>query len=221
MLHAESGYAVPMKLYAEIPRYRNRQITQDVLTLLWIVTWTRLGMWIDTLVNRLAAPGISVERAGVGLSGNLDSISQDIGRVPVVGGVLQSPFEAAARASDSLARGGVQQQEVVHTLAVWLGILIALIPILYLLIKYVPGRWRWLRDAEAASHLRIDADDLHLFALRAVATQPLPELRRVAPDPAAALASGDYAGLASLELGGLGLRTDPGRSGRRMGSGGS
>jgi hypothetical protein len=196
-----------MRLYAELPRYRTRQIVGDLATLAWIVLWVRVGMWIDTLVNRLSVPGDALEDAGNGLAGNLASIGEDIGGVPVVGGTLEGPFRAASEAGRSLARAGVQQQEAVHTLAVWLGLAIALIPILYVLIKVVPRRLGWVRDAKAASGLRIDADDLHLFALRAIANQPLAELRRVAPDPSAALARGDYEGLASLELGALGLST--------------
>jgi hypothetical protein len=196
-----------MKLYAEMPRYRSRQVLQDVLVALWIIVWIRLGMWIDTLVNRLSSPGESLERGGGGLASNLSSIGRDISGVPIVGQTLQGPFDAAARAGEAVAQAGAQQQEVVHTLAVWLGVLIALIPILYMLIKFLPGRLRWIRDAAAARKLRIDADDLHLFALRAVTTRPLHELRRVTPDPAAALARGDFEPLAALELGALGLTT--------------
>jgi hypothetical protein len=129
-----------------------------------------------------------------------------IGGVPLVGDELQSPFEAAAGAGRTLERAGAAQQEVVHTLALWLGVLLAVIPIGYVLLRQVPKRVRWIREASAASRLRIDAEDLHLFALRAVSTRPLYELKRACADPARALATGDYEPLAGLELGALGLR---------------
>jgi hypothetical protein len=44
-----------------------------------------------------------------------------------------------------------------------------------------------------------------------VANRSLRELHRVTPDPAGALRSGDYAGLAALELRALGLRPEPRR----------
>ena len=106
-----------------------------------------------------------------------------------------------------MERAGLAQQEVVQDLATWLGVLLALIPISYVAYRYLPDRWRWIREAGAASMLRIDAADLQLFALRAIARQPLYELRRATPDPAAALAQGDYEPLASLELASLGLKT--------------
>ena len=87
----------------------------------------------------------------------------------------------------------------------WLGACIAAIPIGYVLLKYVPDRVRWVREATAAERIRLDADDLQIFALRAAVNRPLWELRAATPDPGGALAAGDYAALAQLELHSLGL----------------
>ena len=198
-----------MKLYAETKAQRSLQIGADAAVVLWILLWVRLGTWIHELVNRLAEAGKSVEGAGSGFRSAMESAGARLGEVPGIGDTLRDPFDAAAGAGQALQRAGVGQQEAVHTLALWLGILIAVIPIGYVLLRYVPWRGRWIREASAAARLRIDAEDLHLFALRAIATRPLYELQRVAPDPAAALAAGDYEGLASLELGALGLTTRP------------
>jgi hypothetical protein len=200
-----------LKLYAEVARYRNRQLAQDLGLLLWAFVWVRVGMHVYHLVLRLAEPGRTVERAGVGLSGTLADISSKVGDIPLVGGSLRQPFATAGEAGAALERAGLAQQEVVQDLATWLGVLLALIPISYVAYRYLPDRWRWIREAGAASMLRIDAADLHLFALRAIARQPLYELRRATPDPAAALAQGDYEPLASLELASLGLKTSSSR----------
>jgi hypothetical protein len=195
-----------LKLYAEVSRFRNRQIAQDLGLLLWSIVWIRVGLHVYNLVLRLAEPGRTVERAGEGLSGTLADISSKVGEIPLVGTSLQAPFVAAGEAGAVLERAGIAQQEVVQNLAQWLGVLLALIPISYVVFRYLPDRWRWVREASAASALRIDAEDLQLFALRAIARQPLYELQRVAPDPAGALAKGDYEPLAALELASLGLR---------------
>ena len=199
-----------MKLYAETPFHRSRQIAVDAAVALWILVWIRIGTWIHELVGRLAGAGTSVEGAGSGISDAMESAAARLGEVPAAGDTLRAPFDAAARAGDALARAGAAQQDAVHTLALWLGVLLAVIPIGYVLLRYVPWRGRWVREASAAARLRIDAEDLHLFALRAVATRPLYELQRVTPDPAAALARGDYEPLASLELGALGLKATGG-----------
>lgn len=197
-----------MKLYADVARFRNRQVLQDLALLLWIVLWVRIGLKIDELVNRLATPGETIERAGTGFSDTLRSISERVGDLPVVGEALRAPFEAAAEAGLVLQRAGAGQQEVVHTLAVWLGVLFAVIPISYVVYRYAPDRLRWVREASAAEKLRIDAADLRLFALRALATKPLYELKRAVPDPAAAFEAGDFAPLAGLELASLGLKVN-------------
>lgn len=194
-----------MKLYAEVPYYRTRQIVQDVLALLWCILWIRVGMAINTLVNRLQGPGRAIEDAGSGLAGNFNSLSERVGGVPLVGDTLRDPFEAAAGAASVLQQAGQTHQDVIHTLALWLGVLFAIIPIGYVLLRYLPSRLRWIREASAASRLRIDAEDLQLFAIRAVATRPLYELRRACSDPAGCLARGDFEPLAALELGALGL----------------
>ena len=194
-----------MKIYAEVPYYRTRQILQDASVLLWIYVWVRVGTFMHSLVEKLAGPGRTIEEAGGGFASNLDSVSGDVADLPLVGESLQAPFSAAADAGRVLERAGQTHQDVIHSLAFWLGLFLALIPILYMLIRYLPGRLRWIREASAASKLRIDADDLRLFALRAVATRPLYELRRACADPAACLASENYEPLAALELSALGL----------------
>lgn len=195
-----------MKLYAEVPRFRNRQLLQDAALLLWAFVWIRIGMHIRSLVDRLAGPGETIERAGDGFAGTLFDIGSKVGGIPGVGGALKAPFDAAGEAGLALERAGAAQQDVVHSLALWLGVLLAVIPISYVLYKYLPDRLRWMREAAAADRIRIDAADLHLFAIRAVVRQPLYELNRVCSDPAAALQNGDYEPLAKLELASLGLK---------------
>lgn len=125
------------------------------------------------------------------------------------GRALYRTIEHLRSATGEAESAGASAGDTVHTLALWSGLLVALMPIVWLLARYLPGRLRWMREAGAAAGLRIDADDLHLFALRAVANAPLYVLRRATPDPAAALAQGDDAALAGIELERLGLRAGP------------
>lgn len=195
-----------MKLYAESARYRTRQLLSDAATVLWIIAWIRIGIFVNDLVNRLSGPGATVEDAGRSFSSTVESVEGNLDDLPVIGDALQAPFEAIAGAGRTLQEAGAAQQDAVHTLAFWLGILLAVIPIGYVLLKYAPQRLRWIREAGAASRLRIDAADYEIFAIRALATQPLYELRRAAPDPAAAYAARDFEPLAALELGRMGLK---------------
>jgi hypothetical protein len=200
-----------VRLYAETPARRARQLAGDLLVLAWTAAWVLAGRSLYLLVEKLAAPGRTVERAGTAFATDVGEIQQKIGRIPVVGGELQGPFGRLGGVGSVLAEAGSTQQQVVHDLALWLGVLVAAVPIVALLVTWLPGRVAWAREAGAASRLRLDGADLELFALRAVANRSLRELYKVNPDPAGALRSGNYADLAALELRTLGLRTEPRR----------
>ncbi|MDQ4145565.1 MAG: hypothetical protein M3198_17850 [Actinomycetota bacterium] len=195
-----------MKIYAEVPSRRLRQILSDGAAVFWVALWVRIGLWIGELVNRLAGPARTIERAGSELARPLVTASREVGELPLVGRALSLPLDAAAGAGHSLQGAGSAQQEVVHTLAVWLGVLIAAIPISLVIARYVPRRVRWIREASAVQRLRLRAADLQLFALRAIASRPLYELGKATADPAAAFAAGEYEALAAIELQALGLR---------------
>ena len=83
---------------------------------------------------------------------------------------------------------------------------VAAIPIIYVLARHLPGRVRWAREAGAARVLLAGAPDGRLFALRALASAPLEDLLEVAPDPLAAYEAGHITPLADVELRRLGLR---------------
>ena len=195
-----------MKLYAEIPLYRARQLLVDAFVVAWVVAWVRIGSKVHSLIESLTRPGRLIEGAGSDLARGAGRAGENVEGVPLVGGALSSPFESIAQVGRLLENAGQDQQEVVHSLALWLGILLAAIPILFVLYHWIVRRWRWVREASAAERIRIGGAGLHLFALRALATRPITELRKATPDPAGAYASGDYAPLADLELRELGLR---------------
>src|SRR4029450_5303136 len=114
------------------------------------------GLALSRLVERLAVPGARVEQAGGGFAGDVAEIQQKIGRVPVVGDQLQAPFGRLAGTGRTLAEAGVAQQEVVHQLALWLGVVVAAVPVVTLLLVWLPRRVAWAREAGAASRLRMD-----------------------------------------------------------------
>jgi hypothetical protein len=199
-----------MKLYAEVGAMRARQIATDASVVAWAAAWVWVGSRVRDVVGRLAGAGEAMERAGAGFSRPLEEAGERVAGAPVVGEALQGSLEAAAGAGAALERAGAAQVEAVHAMALWLGVLLVVTPVSLLLLRYVPSRVNWIREASAAHGLRITSADLELFALRAVSTRPLAELRRVTPDPAGALATRDFRALASIELAHLGLRPPPG-----------
>jgi hypothetical protein len=200
-----------VKLYAETAGLRARQLLGDLGVLAWTALWVAAGLSLYRLVEKLAAPGARVERAGSDFAGDVAEIQQKVGRLPVVGDELRDPFGRLAGVGRTLADAGATQQEVVHQLGLWLGVVVAAVPIVALLLVWLPRRVAWVREAGAASRLRLDGADLELFALRAVANRSLRELHRVTPDPAGDLRAGTFEALADLELRALGLRAEPRR----------
>lgn len=208
-----------MKLYADAPGHRARQVVGDVLLALWVAVWVKLALVVHDATLALAAPGEQIERAGTGLAGRLRDAGSSVGGIPLVGDDVRAPFDGAGDAADQIAAAGSAQVEAVHTLAFWLGLAVAAIPILVLLAVYLPLRWKFVREATAGQRFVDSGSDVDLFALRAMANQPLHRLARISDDPVGAWRDGDPAvvrALAVLELRDVGLRPPldlPGRMG--------
>jgi hypothetical protein len=197
-----------VKLYAETAGLRARQLLGDLGVVLWTVLWVAAGVALYRLVEKLAVPGRTLEQAGNDFAGDVGGIQEQVGRIPAVGDDLREPFGRLGGVGRTLAEAGVTQQEVVHQLALWLGVAVAVVPVVALLLVWLPRRVAWAREAGAASRLRLDVADLELFAIRAVTNRSLRELHRVTPDPAGALRAGEFDALAELELRALGLRPE-------------
>jgi hypothetical protein len=194
-----------MKLYAEVTGVRVRQIVFDVMVLVWVYAWIRIGMRVHDLVDALATPGQRLEDAGGSFAGSVSRLGGRADDLPIVGDRLGDAFGSVAQGGRALERAGIAQQDAVHTLALWLGVLLAVVPIIWALVRYLPGRIQWVREATAAARLRTSAADLRLFALRALVTVPLSELHKVSADPAGDYDAGRFRDLAAVELASMGL----------------
>ena len=198
-----------VKLYADTPGRRIAQVVADVLFLLWLVLWVWMGNVIHDGTMALAEPGRQTTQAATSLSDGLTDAGDYLRDVPIVGDDVAVPFETASGASDSIAEAGRQQVAAVEKLAFWLGLAIAAIPILVVAAVHVPLRLRFVRRATAGARFVDAAEDLDLFALRALARQPLHVLARVSDDPAGAWRAQDpgvVRELARIELRSSGLR---------------
>ena len=100
----------------------------------------------------------------------------------------------------------------VERVSLLLAVTTALVPILIVGAIWFVLRWRFVRRASAAQRFIDAAPDLDLFALRAMANQPMPRLARISDDPAGAWRRGEpdvIHALALLELKDSGLRPPP------------
>jgi hypothetical protein len=198
-----------MKLYADHGPRRVGQVTGDLLLLVWVVGWAWFGRAVHDAVVALGVVGEQVEGGASDLSGRLADAGDRAASVPLVGDELRTPFDQAAGAASSIAAAGRTQQEVVGQLGLLLGLATALVPILVVVLLWVPRRVAFARRAGAARRHLDSAADLDLFALRAMARQPMHRLASVSDDPVGEWRRGDpdrLRALADLELREMGLR---------------
>ena len=198
-----------MKLYSDVGMQRFGQVIGDLLLVGWIAFCTALGLTVFKITNALGAPGRKASEAGDGLAADLHRMSEPVGQVPAVGDQLRAPIDGAASAAARLAEAGRDQAHAVEQLAYLLaGVTIGL-PLLFAVLIWLPRRIRFSRRATAAQKFIDNAADLDLFALRAMANQPMQRLAKISDDPVTAWREGDsavIAQLADLELRSSGLR---------------
>ncbi len=195
-----------MRWYAETGPLRLRQQLLDAAVAVWAYAFVRLALHVRDLVLELRTPGVRLEEAATGLADRFGDAAGTVEDAPLVGDRLSTPFEQLQEASRQVAAAGVTGQEAVERLALVLALLIALLPVGYALLRWLPGRLRYAREAGAAVALRGDVD---LLALRAATTQPLHRLARLGPAPVTAWRAGTPGAgeaLAALQLASLGLR---------------
>ena len=198
-----------MPLYAQRPALRARQGAADLGMLAWIVLWVLVARTVHRAVLVLAEPGRAVEDLGTSVAGNMDSAAEAAGDVPLVGDELAAPFRALSDASGTVRGAGVAAQDAVATLALVLAVVLVVLPVGWLLLRWLPWRLGYVREARAARRLLAGTPELEILAARAMTTAPLPRLAALPAGTGAAWRSGDPAAvraLAGLELARLGLR---------------
>jgi hypothetical protein len=206
-----------MRLYADRAELRTRQLGADLGLLAWAVLWVLVARVVHRAALVLADPGRAIGDLGRSISENMGSAAGAAGRVPVAGRALAKPFQALGDAGTSVADAGQTTQDAADTLATALAVVLVVLPVGWMLLRWLPWRLRWAREARAADRLladrRPDPPDLELLAARALATAPLPALAALPTGTGAAWRAGDpgaVRALAGLELARLGLRLPPG-----------
>ena len=201
-----------MKLYADLPARRTRQLVADVLMLLWIGLWAWLGRQVYDVVLALQTPANSLTNAGDSVHGAFTGAGTQAAQIPLVGDGLRGWLDQAAGAGTTLSDAGTSMSDAVAQLALVLGLITALVPVVSVAWVWLWMRLRFVREATSAQRFIDAGEDLDLFALRAMATQPMKALATVSDDPAGAWRRQDtevIRRLALLELREQGLRPPP------------
>ena len=201
-----------LTLYADSPARRLQQLLADAGIVVWTIAWILVGRALHEVVLLLARPSQELSDGSAGLADRLRAAGSAVDGTPLIGDELRAPLDDAGGAAEQMASAGAAQVEAVEQLALWLSVTVAAIPVLLALAVHLTLRWRFVREASAGQRFVDSADDLDLFALSALAHQPLHRLARVSPDPAGAWRSRDAAvvrRLAELELRSTGVAPPP------------
>ncbi|MEO5982920.1 MAG: hypothetical protein ABIQ13_11440 [Pedococcus sp.] len=189
-----------MKLYADLPGRRTLQILADLGIVAWVSAWAWVGRLVHDTTLGLAAPGHGLQSAGSGFRKEMTGAGNAVKDVPLVGDKIAAPFRRAGSAGTTIQQAGTDLVDAVGKLANLLGWVSALVPIVIVGLLWVFVRGRFVRRATAAQRFIDQSADLDLFALRAMAGQPMRKLAAISPDPAGAWRRGDKPTIRALAL---------------------
>lgn len=186
-----------------------QQVVADAVVLAWGIVWFVIGRVVDGAVRSFAAPARRTAEEAAAAAAQFRAGGQQAGSVPGVGDGLSRPFDEAATTMDGIAATARELAGTIELAATLGGLAVFIVPVLLAVGLWLPRRLAHLRRTRSARDLATTEAGLDLLALRALATQPVGQLRGITNDPVQAWRDGDLlvvSSLADLELRSLGLR---------------
>lgn len=198
-----------MKLYSDFGGRRAYQVLGDLFALVVIVVGVRVAVALHDTIASFEGFGRDVARSGSDFRSTMTDIGNSLGGVPLIGGGIRAPFDAASDAGGTLADAGTNWQHGIETLATLVGWTVAVLVVLVVLLGWIRPRLVGAARRAAVARLATSAPSLDLLAFRALATRPAKAVTRVDADAVAAWRRGDedvIRRLAALELRASGVR---------------
>jgi hypothetical protein len=183
-----------MRLYPDVYSRRFGWMFADLLVVAWIYLCVQAGLFVNRLILQLDALAQGVIKAGQTFDGWIRSFEQAVPTgVPYLSDFLRRTGEALkTHSGDSLISAGQAGSHAVHLLALILGIIVAAIPVVLVLMVFLPKRVRLIYDMQGA-HLTIrralarpelTPQMLEILAGRAIYTLPYHRLLAYSRNPA-------------------------------------
>lgn len=202
-----------VRIWSELPGARVREQLADLSTVLWLLFWGWLAFRLFQLLSSFAEAGRMVRGGGQTMIDAGRNLGEAMSGIPIVGaGLRDVATNAFAGAGSPIADFGTSIEQFILLVATVLALLLASVPIIPWLSRYLPWRmerlarmragYRAIRRAPAVAHERVQ----EVLALRAVTRLDYPTLLSYTPDPLGDWASGRHDRLARAELASVGLR---------------
>jgi hypothetical protein len=198
-----------MMLYPAGLLGRLGRLLLDLMVVLWTGAWALIGWAAYRLVTGLEAMADAVTSTGQTLNGWIRDFHNAVPQnVPYVSSSLNGLANAMqTKAGDTLIHKGMAAHDAIAHLAVLLGLLVAILPVLVVVPPYLVWRVRDVRERTAAlAFVQVAertgrvAQASAVLAHRAVAVLPLRHLMRASSDPVGDLADGRHDALANAML---------------------
>ena len=202
-----------VRIWSELPGARLREQVADLSTVLWLLFWGWLAFRLFQLLASFAEAGRMVRGGGQTMIDAGRNLGDAMAGIPIVGaGLRDVATNAFAGAGSPIADFGTSIEQFILIVSAVLALLLASVPIIPWLSRYLPWRverlsrmragYRAIRRAPGVSRERIN----EVLAMRAVARLDYPTLLSYTPDPLGDWASGRHDRLARAELATVGLR---------------
>ena len=207
-----------LKFYPDRRLPALRRFVQDVLAVAWVGFWGVAGWLTYQTVLGLQIIADGIRDTGRTFNEWLESFKSAVPKgIPVLTSFLQNQASQLQKhTGDPLIALSKTVRQDIFELAIALALLIAIPPILYVLITYVPWRWRDAREmGSALAFVRVAMASGRIeqakavLAYRALAQLSFTQLMKTSRDPVGDLSNRDYDRLAAAMLDRAGL--DPWR----------
>lgn len=195
-------------MYAQRRGQMVGQVTADLFMVAWAVGWWCLGRATAQTIDDAAGPLRSSRDTVRQVVEQLGQMGEQSSQVPGVGDGLRTALDGLAVSLQAVIGAAETQIVFVERAGLLAGWLVFLLPVLIVWAIWIPARIRFARRARATRSLLDAHADLELFALRAMAAQPLHVIAKISDDPMTAWRRGDrrvITALAAAELRGSGL----------------
>lgn len=188
-------------------RTRPALLWVDLAMLAWTGGWIYVAVRVGLDVSALGSLPQTLRRAGLALA-SVGGAANALGHLPFIGHSLHglgSRISATGRSTEATASAS---RHSISQLSILLPIVISLVPIVPVLLVYVPlrvQRWRESRSVLSVMRRGNELEAQRFLAHRAVSSLSFHRLEEVSADPWIDLQEGHYQPLANAELRRLGI----------------